>query len=309
MNKLLIILCLQLVGFSAFAQLSPELLKSYTKTIVLEHEGHDREFIIFNPPAAIRKPKAPVVFMFHGTSGDGLKFYNISQWKEKALEEGFIAVFPSSLAYRICEEGRAPRVTTKWVTPNIYDILCDPNDYLADDQVFFQKMVSFLKENFPIDDRRIYASGFSNGSGFVQQLLIHNSHLLAAAAGNGGLRITDTPEESIPFFSTIGSKDTNILENVGLEELPLNRSYFGIPEIQELVIMSLENLGLKKEFTFTKKRRTFHAVFSTDIKDENKNTELNILVLDDLTHKYPNGKNYPLRMVDILWPFFSRFSK
>ena len=27
---------------------------------------------------------SPVAFMFHGTGGDGEKFYNISGWKEKA---------------------------------------------------------------------------------------------------------------------------------------------------------------------------------------------------------------------------------
>lgn len=309
MKKLLLILNLSLLSTFAFAQLTPEFFASYTKKITIDHEGYDREFIVFNPPTAQRKFKAPVVFMFHGTSGNGLKFYKISQWKEKALDEGFIAVFPSSLAYKICEEGSAPKTTTKWVTPNINSVLCDPKAYLADDQAFFQKMVSFLENNYRVDSKRIYASGFSNGNGFVQQLLIHNSHLIAAAAGNGSLRITESPTQNVPFYSTMGSKDPKALEKLGLTEFPVSEKYLDIPEIKELLADSLNNLGLKNEYTSTTRRRSFHAVYSVDLQLEDKNSELNMLVLDELTHQYPNGKNYPLKMVDILWPFFSRFSK
>lgn len=286
-----------------------EVYRQNTQRVIINHEGRDREFWVFNPPKAQLKAKAPVVFMFHGTSGNGLKFYKISQWKEKALEEGFIAVFPSALPYQICEEGEAPKVTTKWSTPNVATLLCDPNAYIADDQAFFQRMVRYLNRNYNVNKRRIYASGFSNGNGFVQNLLIHNSHILAAAAGNGGLRIEEDPKEIIPFFSTIGSKDGKALEALGLREFPLDNSYLKIPAIESSVIRSLSHLGLVNEFQSSQKIGMFHAVYYKDILEHNKNSELHLLVIDELEHQYPNGKNHPVKMVDILWPFFSRFSK
>ncbi|MFZ1255451.1 MAG: hypothetical protein WAR77_03820, partial [Saprospiraceae bacterium] len=62
-------------------------------------DGHVRECIIVKPSTAPPVGGYPVVFMLHGTSGDGEKFYNISGWKELGQAENFITVFPSSLSW------------------------------------------------------------------------------------------------------------------------------------------------------------------------------------------------------------------
>ena len=45
-------------------------------------DGDTREYYVHVPAAYNGTAPAPVVFMLHGTSGDGENFYNISGWKE-----------------------------------------------------------------------------------------------------------------------------------------------------------------------------------------------------------------------------------
>src|SRR5688500_13033371 len=81
--------------------------------VTLNVEGGDRFFIVHRPSGPAPSGGYPLVFMFHGSSGDGQKFYNISGWKEKGEQETFVTVFPSSLEYCVEEDGNRHR-TTKW---------------------------------------------------------------------------------------------------------------------------------------------------------------------------------------------------
>ena len=53
----------------------------------LSVDGKNREFIVFQPAGIQVSSPVPVVFMLHGTSGNGEKFYSISGWKEKAAKD------------------------------------------------------------------------------------------------------------------------------------------------------------------------------------------------------------------------------
>ena len=72
-------------------------------------DGFPRHYIVYVPASAGTRP--PVVLMHHGSSGDGLKFLNISGWTEKADEVGLVAVYPTALEAFMLEEQRC---TTKW---------------------------------------------------------------------------------------------------------------------------------------------------------------------------------------------------
>ena len=60
----------------------------------------------------------PLVFMFHGTSGDGERFLRISGWREQADATGLVAVFPTGLRYRMLKSAAASRsgTTAGWRT-------------------------------------------------------------------------------------------------------------------------------------------------------------------------------------------------
>lgn len=96
-------------------------------------DGRMRESIIVLPSTAPPSGGYPVVFMLHGTSGDGLKFYNISGWKELGEEENFITVFPSALSWCFVEDGIEKHLT-RWVNGTVLDHPCSgpPQEYVDD---------------------------------------------------------------------------------------------------------------------------------------------------------------------------------
>ena len=70
----------------------------------VELDGIDREYLVYVPERRAAD-RVPVVFMFHGSSGDGEQFLNGSGWREQADREGFVAVFPTGLRYRVLDSG------------------------------------------------------------------------------------------------------------------------------------------------------------------------------------------------------------
>ena len=148
----------------------------------MEIDGAVRNFLIHVPASYTGDTKVPIVFMLHGTSGDGQKFYNISRWVEKSEEENFIAVFPTALKYDLLDGNRF----TKWSSDGLQFQVAEGTE-IKDDIPFIEELVNLCKTTFNIDERRLYISGFSNGSGFVKsEVVIRMGHVFAAASAVGG---------------------------------------------------------------------------------------------------------------------------
>jgi poly(3-hydroxybutyrate) depolymerase len=274
------------------------------KDCYINLEGADRHFIVYQP-AKVTGKKVPVVFMFHGTSGNGEKFYKISGWKEKADREGFIAVFPSALRYCVEDKGKVVN-TTKWSDGKLVRVACE-GQALRDDVLFFREMVKYLKANYDIDGSRIYASGFSNGANFVSRLTLEASDILAATAMSAGY-LQDTSfvaKELIPSFLTIGNMEEK-LQNDG-KPLAVNINAIENPDLNALVLRMLNKLQLKSDYTYEQKPRMVLYRFDKNTGD-GKNI-FQFAVIDSLPHRYPNGTNHPLVMADIFWDYFLQFKK
>jgi len=117
----------------------------------VEINGYRREFSVSYPDSISGRAEVPVVFMFHGTSGNGQQYYNVSGWKEVGEREGFISVFPTALTYCFGEddggpgdfsdptmagdgviEGKEWRVTTKWAAGKLgEDFPLCPSEVIA----------------------------------------------------------------------------------------------------------------------------------------------------------------------------------
>ncbi len=191
----------------------------------VEVDGHPRRYVVYVPDR--RLPEAPVVFMFHGSSGTGEQFLRISGWREQADRTGLVAVFPTGLQYRVLESGFR---VTKW---NEFGLRAkiDPDELPpgypedapmpADDTGFVDAILADLESRLPIDRHRIYMSGFSNGAGFAARLSVERSTRVAAAAYSaGGLSRAKEPDRPVPTYITAGTLDDRLLTRTGLAELP-----------------------------------------------------------------------------------------
>jgi poly(3-hydroxybutyrate) depolymerase len=232
----------------------------------VEVDGIDRRYIVYVPDhRPVTGGRAPVVFMFHGTGGDGERFLRISGWREQADATGLVAVFPTALRYRVLESGRRK---TKWNGFGLEDkIDLDerPRGYPedapmpADDIGFVDRMLADLGAQLPVDPHRIYAAGFSNGADFAGRLSIERSDRIAAAAYSaGGLSEPQSPDRPVPTAVTLGTRDDHILEGTGQDELPLDPfEILASPIVGPFLDANLATFGLDPDrFGVIARRRT-----------------------------------------------------
>jgi polyhydroxybutyrate depolymerase len=279
-------------------------------------QGYPRRYEVYIPRTrAVTGRLRPVVFMFHGSGGNGERFLRISGWRQQADATGLIAVFPTGLRYRVLESGR---LNTKW---NGFQLAADvaldekprgyPSgaDWPADDVGFVDAMVRDLGDRLPIDRSRVYASGFSNGANFVARLAVERSRVLAAAAMSAGsLDAAHVAERGVPSYLSVGALDDRVLEHTGpppLAALPLNPlELLALPPIDRTLDAHLQTLGLSKGDVGIERRP-----HSTSFRwpAVGGNTVLRFGVLEGVHHQYPNGRNNPegFAAAPEFWDFFA----
>jgi polyhydroxybutyrate depolymerase len=304
----------------------------------LNVDGVVRDVVLHVPASVDGSRDVPVVFMFHGTSGSGEKFYGISGWVEKADAEGFIAAFPSALAYCLGDDDDYSgviepdefKVTTKWAagelgTPTMP--LCNNEQVAAlpparqaeiesrvlrDDVAFVDATVAVLQAELPVDPRRLYVSGFSNGASMAGRLMIERSDTFAAFAMAAGLpRIPGPAVRPAPAVFTVGSLDDRFLTPLGLASLPLDEGFLQIPQVQDAMgTIALDVQLDETSVTYAPTLVSGHVVptFTYARSLVGASNTFTAAVIPGATHQYPNGRNHPLVMADELWAFFRQHS-
>jgi polyhydroxybutyrate depolymerase len=276
---------------------------------VLEVDGHPRRFVAYVPRR--RPARAPVVLMFHGSSGTGEQFLRISGWREQADATGLVAVFPTGLRYHVLDGDREH--ATKWNGFELagqVDLADKPPGYPADapwpadDVGFTDAILADLEAQLPIDERRIFASGFSNGADFAARLAVERSTTFAAAGlVAGGLRTAQTPARPVPTSLVVGTLDEGVTAQSGVPELPLDPAeLLALGPIASTVDAHLATAGLARHpFAALRGRR------STALRWPGTGDPLlRFTVLAGLHHHYPNGNGISggFRAAPEFWKFF-----
>jgi poly(3-hydroxybutyrate) depolymerase len=271
-----------------------------------------RNFLIHVPDSYAGDTAVPLVFMLHGSSGSGTKFYNISGWVEKSNEEGFIVVFPTGLEYPIVEKDN--KLSTKWSSDGL--VVDIPEGYpIKDDVPFIRELVEKCKSTFNIDKKKAYITGFSNGGGFVRsRALFELNDVFAACNFSGGYGLPETATINgriMPAFAIIGSKDDRIISNSGvLEEIPLQMKNFYDHDLYGLWLKNVLNtLELEHDYTEEPNPPAYNLVTFNKSVSQSDN-EYKLMIINDMGHNYANGTNNPnnVKAADHLWSWFSQYS-
>jgi len=302
----------------------------------LDVGGLTRELIVYVPASAAGTTPVPAVLMFHGTSGDGERFYNISGWRQKAHAVGPIAVFPSALIHCFHEDEYHDgdiddpgerKVTSKWASGQLGTAtmpLCTAAEIatlsptnqarvdhpLADDLAFTDAMLDLLASDYAVDAHRLYASGFSNGGGMTSRLALERADRFAAtAAAAGGLKPDPAPAaRSLSAVLSLGAIDDRFTTPYGVTEIPITATVFDeVPALRLYVAPYLAMLQLDPTFTFTTQTVNGKLVgrYQFTSSPVGATNRLEFVLIEDLGHQYPNGSNHPVVMTDLLWPFFA----
>lgn len=161
-----------------------------TATYTLEVSGLKREYVVHVPRGYDKNQATPVVIMFHGGGGTVEHVMHETGWVAKADEAGFIGVFPQGIRK---DPNRPPSFLRNPQTWNDGSSRLYAGEVNADDTGFARAMIADLKHHFNVDPKRIYVSGFSNGSSMAFRLGVELSDQIAAIApvASSGLRLKD----------------------------------------------------------------------------------------------------------------------
>lgn len=283
--------------------------------IILTHGDRERSAIVHVPPRAIEKPRLPVVLNFHGGGGNGANQQDYSLMDQLADRETFVAVYPNG----------SGRFQSRLLTWNAGTCCAYSAINNVDDVGFVIALLKRLEELIPIDRRRGYATGLSNGAMMAYRLAAEAAdHFAAVAPVAGGMVVAEIKtSRPVPVMHFHSVDDMRALYNGGLgPPFPLTRSRVFHPNIDETIARWVDHNGCRTDSRSSrpltggvdgKQTATRYAYYAC--RDE---AEVVVWKFTGVGHVWPGGKQNFLpkilgpstTIVDAnteMWRFFSRF--
>lgn len=159
--------------------------------------GRQRTYRLLVPAAAKVGP-APLVLAFHGGGGKGRSMETLSGLSAIALRESFIVAYPDAYEGN-WNDGRT-------------DFDATAHRLNIDDVAFVRAMLTDIAWVTPIDQKRVFATGISNGAIFSHFLAARLSDRIAAIAPVAGgmadpFHTQFAPAEPVSVFAIQATKD------------------------------------------------------------------------------------------------------
>jgi polyhydroxybutyrate depolymerase len=149
----------------------------------LTHDGRARSYVLRLPPSLGRGAPVPLVLVLHGGGGNASNAERMTGFTPLAGAEGFIVAYPEGTA-----RGRAPMLT--WNAGHCCGYAMQNR---VDDVGFLAALIDHLGRRYPIDPKRVYLTGMSNGAMMAHRAGIELSDRVAAIAPVAGAVFGDEP--------------------------------------------------------------------------------------------------------------------
>jgi polyhydroxybutyrate depolymerase len=168
---------------------------------VLRHAGLDRRYALY-APAVPDGARAPLVVVLHGGGGNGENAAYMTGFTEKARQEKFFVAYPDGTGRR-----RSPLLT--W---NAWHCCGHAMKNRIDDVGFLRAMIDRLVRERPIDPRRVYVTGMSNGGMLTHRAGIELAGTVAAIAPVVAALFGDEPRPAgpVPVLIINGALDAAV---------------------------------------------------------------------------------------------------
>ncbi|WP_109300995.1 T9SS type A sorting domain-containing protein [Aquimarina sp. AU474] len=146
-------------------------ISTYAQQVInttLQHDGRTRQYRLYIPQSYDANKPAPLILNYHGFTNNINVQYNQSNFQQLAEDNQFIFVTPQGLGF-----------LAGWAINNNFG----GNE---DDLGFSDALINKIQEDYNINEKRIYATGFSNGGFFSYRLACELSSRIAAVASVAG---------------------------------------------------------------------------------------------------------------------------
>ena len=267
--------------------------------------GLKRSYVVHVPKHHGENATVPVVLALHGATMNGPMMAWFTDLNHKADDAGFIAVYPNGTGKRSSLFWNGGKCCGSAVKENV------------DDVGFIDALLDDLMRSYPVDARRVYVTGMSNGGIMAYRLGAELSHRIAAiapVAGSMGTEIISlhrpvsvlhfhgTKDEFLPFEGGKGPKSVT-----GTHFLSVDQSIGvwvkanGCDEPPRVELLSKSG----DEMTVT--RKTYGP--------GRDGAEVVLVAIEGGGHTWP-GKKSPAKILgksamnisanDLMWEFFQR---
>ena len=277
----------------------------YTRTLTVD--GRERGYIVHVPKEQRGQEKWPVVLVFHGGGSNAEQMVRYCGMSEKAEESGFIAVYPKGTG-----------LLKKVLTFNGGNCCGSAQRQGVNDVAFVAKLLDDLGTVIPLDEKRVYATGISNGAIMSYLLASELSDRIAAIAPVAGPMGTDacSPSRPVPVCHFHGTDDEFAAFNGGPG--PKSRTKTDFYSVQHSIDAWVTANGCKDKPETAKlpaKVDDGTSVTRTRYAGGKDGTEVVLYTIKGGGHTWP-GQETRLRFLgtatknlsanDVMWEFFER---
>ncbi len=266
--------------------------------------GAARTYLLHVPAGAPSGP-LPLVVVFHGGGGNAASAVHMSGMDAKADREKFIVAYPN---------GSGP-IAGALLTWNTWQCCGYALEHHVDDVAFVRAMVEEIARSNPVDRKRIYATGMSNGGMMTYRVGCEMADVFAAIAPVAGALDTDSckPSGPVSLVAFHGKADQHVRFDGGV---PLKSADLRHSRVDKPVSYAIDFWKRQNQCDGTpaseKKGSVTHEAYACPATS----TAVELYAVDGQGHAWPGGAkgfsrgadapSTELSATDAMWDFFAR---
>ncbi len=271
----------------ASASCAGKLAQPLDATWTIVSNGIDRTANVHVPASYDPTKPTPVVLNFHGFTSDATQEALLSNMSAKSDAEGFIVVYPQGL-------------NSSWNA----GACCgqSASDGVADVK-FASDLIDALEVQLCVDDKRVFATGMSNGAFLSHRLGCELSDRIAAIAPVAGVLGIDAckPTRAVPVMHFHGTLDPLVPYD--------GSSTLGFPSVADTFSGWASRDGCKGSPTDTFDNGDVHC---STYASCDAGATVTLCTVDNGGHTWPGGLPVPslgytttdINATDAMWTFF-----
>lgn len=285
----------------------------------LVHAGLTRKYKVHLPPNYDKADKTPVVIYLHGGGGSLKAAYKDGM--DKASDKfGFILVVPAGtgpMPDRLLtwNGGKWPIGTGGFETESCCGYAVKNN---IDDVGFISKVIEEVKNKFKVDEKRIYATGISNGAMMSYRLACELSDKIAAIASVAppAVPMNCAPSKPVPVMHIHGTVDPCAPYDGGTGGGCFGSEKYEMQSAKEMVDLWRNINGCSGGSVITYQKGDVTCISYNKCEGT---SELEFCTIEGGGHTWPSGSQYlsadkigPVSYdisFDQIWEFFKRHPK
>lgn len=268
----------------------------------LDIDGEHRSYIVYKPASA-RGGDLPLMIVLHGGMGNARFIERKTGFNRVADRGGFIVAYPNGTL--IAGGMRGDRRT--WNAGNCCGVAARED---VNDVAFIAKMIRDIASRYPVNLRRVYVAGFSNGAMLAYRLACQIPERIAAIISVSGALVINNCEvgRNVAVLAIHGTADDHVPFRGG--QGPNVRVVFDPVRKTIKRITRPRDCGAPTEIDLNRNVR----VFSYHCRD---GAPVELYVIKGGGHVWPGGWQRNMEEPDtggisasrIAWDFAKRFSR